>query len=163
MGGTSRKREYLMKHRPWMSQKGATAVELAIILPLLVLLIFAMIEFGLYMFNRQVITNAAREGARAGIISKPVRLSNGEIKTVVLNYSKQHLATLGEDTLETDDVTIKPIDNDLNDGFNPATHRCVRFGCDLEVQVDFTYDFLFLSSIGINTLNIQSLASMKME
>lgn len=152
-----------MKHKSWMSQQGTTAVELAIVLSLLVLLIFAIIEFGLYMFNRQVITNTAREGARAGIISRPVRLSNGDITNVVLNYSQQHLVTFGEDTLEVDDITIKPIDDDLNDGFNPATHRCVRFGCDLEVQIDFTYDFLFLKTIGINTLNIKSLTSMKME
>ena len=161
-----------MKHAPWMSQKGATAVEFAIVLPLLILLIFGMIEFGLYLFNRHVITNAAREGARAGIISRPVRLSNEEIETVVLNYSKQHLVTFGEDTLEIDDVTIKPIDDDLGDGFDPATNRCVVFEyelggnvfrCDLEVRVDFTYNFLFLSTIGIDTLNIQSVALMKME
>jgi hypothetical protein len=152
-----------MKHTPWMSQKGATAVEFAIVLPLLILLLFGMVEFGLYLFNRHVITNGAREGARAGIIARSVRLSNGEIETVVLNYSKQHLVTFGEDTLEIDDVTIKPIDDNLNDGFDPATNRCVDFGCDLEVQVDFTYNFLFLSTIGIDTLDIQSVASMKME
>ncbi|MEJ2660726.1 MAG: pilus assembly protein, partial [Desulfobacteraceae bacterium] len=46
------------------SQRGAAAVEFAIIFPMLILLLFAMIEFGLYLFNRQVITNACREGAR---------------------------------------------------------------------------------------------------
>jgi len=60
-------------------------------------------------------------------------------------------------------VTIKPIDDDISDGFVPETDRCVVFGCDLEVKVDYTYDFLFLKTIGIDTIDIQSVATMKME
>jgi len=44
--------------------RGAAAVEFALILPLLVLLIFGIVEFG-RAYNVQIsITNAAREGAR---------------------------------------------------------------------------------------------------
>lgn len=164
MGIMTIKKRHPIKHTPWKSQKGATAVEFAIVLPLLFLLIFAMIEFGLYLFNRQVITNAAREGARAGIIARPVRLSNSEIKSVVLNYSKQYLVTFGDDTLNDNDVTIKDIYDPSGGGvFNPTTQRCISFECDLEVQVDFTYNFLFLSTIGIDSVPIQSVATMKME
>ena len=153
-----------------MSQNGATAVEVAIVLPLLVLLIFAMIEFGLYLFNRQVITNAAREGARFGVVAREDRRTNAQIQTVVQNYSTQHLVTFGG--TNTPNVTLKPIDNDISDGFDPTTNRCVdfdyelggiRYRCDLEVQVDFNYNFLFLNTIGIDHMNIQSLATMKME
>lgn len=153
-----------------MSHKGAAAIEFAIVLPLLILLIFAMIEFGLYLFNRQVIANAAREGARYGIVARPVRRSNSEITQQVRDWSEQHLVTFGGTNTPT--VTLKPIDDDFSDGFNSATHRCVvfeyelggnNFRCDLEVQVDFTYKFLFLSTIGIDTMNIQSVAVMKME
>ena len=153
-----------------MSQNGATAVEFAIVLPLLVLLIFAMIEFGLYLFNRQVIANAAREGARYGVVAREDRRTNSQIQTVVQNYSAQHLVTFGGTNTPT--VTLKPIDYDTGDGFDPATHRCVefdyelggnRYRCNLEVKVDFDYHFLFLKTIGIDHLNIQSLAMMKME
>jgi len=48
------------------SQEGAAMIEFAIILPLLLLFIFGIIEFSLALFNQQVITNAAREGARRG-------------------------------------------------------------------------------------------------
>ena len=50
------------------NQKGAAIVEFAIILPLLLLLIFGMIEFSLLMYNKAMITNASREGARRGIV-----------------------------------------------------------------------------------------------
>ena len=59
------KKDVLLKN-----QKGTTVVEFAIILPLLLLLIFGIIEFGLFLFNRHVITNAVREAARAGIVVK---------------------------------------------------------------------------------------------
>ena len=145
------------------NQKGTTAVEFAIILLLLMTLIFGIIEFGLLMFNHQVITNAAREGARAGIISRPVRLSNDEIKAVVLDYGAQHLITFGDDVLSADDIDIKPVDNDLSDGFDPNTHRCTRFGHDLELQVNYEYEFLFLSNLEIGPIDLRATSVMKME
>ncbi|WP_449372144.1 TadE/TadG family type IV pilus assembly protein [Arthrobacter psychrolactophilus] len=49
---------------PRNSERGASAVEFAFILPVLVLLVIGIMEFG-YLFNQQIsATNAAREGAR---------------------------------------------------------------------------------------------------
>ncbi|MDL1962788.1 MAG: pilus assembly protein [Deltaproteobacteria bacterium] len=139
----------MQKKSIFFNQKGATAVEFAIVLSLLITLMFGIIEFSLFIFNRQVITNAAREGARAGIIARQQRLSNDEIKTVVLNYGAQHLITFGNDVLTADDIVI------------PA--RCLIFQCDLEVQVDYEYAFLFLSNIGIGPLNLRATSLMRME
>ncbi len=142
------------------SQSGATAVEFALVLWLLTLLLFGMIEWGLYFFNRQVLANACREGARAGIVSRAARLSNAEIEQVVRDFSERHLVTFGSNTLT---VPIKPIDDDMRDGFDPSTNRCTRFGCDLAVSARFTYTFLFLPAIGIDSLDIETVAQMKME
>ena len=139
----------MQKKSIFFNQKGATAVEFAIVLSLLITLIFGIIEFGLFIFNRQVITNAAREGARAGIIARPVRLSDGAIKTVVVNFGAQHLITFGADVLTDDDIVI------------PA--RCLKFQCDLEIQVNYVYEFLFLSNIGIGPLNLRATSVMQME
>jgi Flp pilus assembly protein TadG len=48
--------------------EGSAAVEFAIILNLLLLMIIGMLEFGLAFSMRQVIINASREGARYGIV-----------------------------------------------------------------------------------------------
>ena len=40
-------------------QKGGAAVEFVMIVPLLLLLIFGIIEFGLIMYNKHIITNAS--------------------------------------------------------------------------------------------------------
>jgi len=49
-------------------QQGAAAVEFALLLPLLVLLLFGMIEFGFAFNSRIQATNAAREAARRAVV-----------------------------------------------------------------------------------------------
>ena len=49
-------------------QKGAAAVEFALLLIPLVLITFGVIEFGLCIHNKLVLTYASREGARAGAV-----------------------------------------------------------------------------------------------
>jgi Flp pilus assembly protein TadG len=43
-------------------------VEFAFVAPIFFLLIFAMIDFGRYVYYVQVLNNAAREGARYAIV-----------------------------------------------------------------------------------------------
>jgi Flp pilus assembly protein TadG len=49
-------------------ERGAAAVEFAIILPVLFLVVAGIIDFGRYFFVQIQLTNAAREGARAAIV-----------------------------------------------------------------------------------------------
>jgi Flp pilus assembly pilin Flp len=49
-------------------QEGAAAVEFALLLPLLVLLLFGFIQFGLAFNTRIQATNAAREAARQAVV-----------------------------------------------------------------------------------------------
>lgn len=51
------------------SQSGIAAIELAIILPVLMLILFGIINFGTVFYDYITITNAAREGARWGSIN----------------------------------------------------------------------------------------------
>ncbi len=48
--------------------RGQALVELALALPLLILLLFGTMEFGRIFHSYLVLTNASREGARAGIV-----------------------------------------------------------------------------------------------
>jgi Flp pilus assembly pilin Flp len=49
-------------------QDGAAAVEFALLLPLLVMLLFGFIQFGTAFNTRIQATNAAREGARMAVV-----------------------------------------------------------------------------------------------
>ena len=50
------------------SQAGAELVEFALVLPLLLLVFGGIIDFGLLLQRQQVLTNAAREGARLAVL-----------------------------------------------------------------------------------------------
>jgi Flp pilus assembly protein TadG len=50
--------------RTWRSESGAELVELALALPLLLLVVMGIIDFGFLFQRYEVVTNAAREGAR---------------------------------------------------------------------------------------------------
>ena len=50
------------------SRTGTTIVEAAFVLPLLLLIVLGVIEYGWLFFNVQQITNAARQGARVAIL-----------------------------------------------------------------------------------------------
>jgi len=50
------------------TERGASAVEFAIVLPVLFLVIAGIVDFGRYFFTQIQVTNAAREGARAAVV-----------------------------------------------------------------------------------------------
>ena len=54
-----------MPHR--MNQRGVAAVEFALLLPVLIMVLFGIIEFGIALSRQQVLDTASREGARLGI------------------------------------------------------------------------------------------------
>jgi Flp pilus assembly protein TadG len=80
---------------------GAVLVESAIGLGVLVLFILGIIEFGFLWYQKQVVTNASREGARYGVTyqttSSGSRLApknfNPTIQTVVGNYLSGRIPT----------------------------------------------------------------------
>ena len=52
----------------YASDKGAELIEMALVLPILLMIFAGIIDFG-FMFQRyEVLTNAAREGARMGTL-----------------------------------------------------------------------------------------------
>jgi Flp pilus assembly protein TadG len=65
------------------SQKGAALLETAIVLPLILLVCVGIFEFGRAYQTWQVLTNAAREGARAAIITGT---TDTDVTTRVRNY-----------------------------------------------------------------------------
>jgi Flp pilus assembly protein TadG len=53
------------------SERGAAAVEFALILPVFLLIVLGTIDFGYFFFVSEIVGNAAREGARAGSVVEP--------------------------------------------------------------------------------------------
>ncbi len=57
-----------MRHVELKKNRGQAMVEFALVLPILLLLLFGMIEFGRVFHEYLVVTHAAREGARVATL-----------------------------------------------------------------------------------------------
>jgi Flp pilus assembly protein TadG len=65
--------------------QGAELVEFAIVLPLLLLLIAGIVDFGFLFQQYEVVTNAAREGARIAVLPEYANLT-ADVQTRVSSY-----------------------------------------------------------------------------
>jgi Flp pilus assembly protein TadG len=128
-------------------EDGAAAVEFALLLPLLMMILFGIIEFGFVLYDQEVITNASREGARFGIVIGDPRPATGQIQNVVDTY----LTNAG---LDSGNATVSVA------GAQGAS------GTDLTVSVAYPYNFLvlpnFAASLG-SILNLGATTVMKLE
>ena len=131
------------------SEKGQSLVEFALILPLLVITVLGIAEFSILLYDKAVLTNASREGARFGIVARAPRYTADDIRPVVEAYCANHLITFGGSA----SVNVT------------ASHPVQQFGYDLTVTVTYPYSFLALPRfIGIgNTLNLRAVTVMKYE
>src|SRR5919202_6635011 len=85
------------------SELGAAIVEFAIVLPLLLLLVFGIADFGRALFIKNNLTSAARSGARVAAVQlDPITTSKGTVDNAV----KWNAATFGSDTVSSAMITV---------------------------------------------------------
>ena len=104
------------------SEEGAAAVEFALVVPLLLTLLFGIIEFGT-AYNAQIlVTNAAREAARH------LTIDDGADAESAGNRADEVLAVIG--------LKIEPSSTFVVSGTptNPAAGYCA-FGQELSVEI----------------------------
>jgi Flp pilus assembly protein TadG len=58
------------RHRSITDERGQTATELALVLPIFCLLLFGVIQFGILFKNYVTLTDAVRAGARTAAVSR---------------------------------------------------------------------------------------------
>jgi len=159
------------------NQKGAAAVEFAIIAPLLFVLLFGILEGGLALYNKAVITNACREGARETIVLKNPKLDTAGRDTLIQNtvttYITNRLISFGQSNIPATPggwtrVNVPPIydfDHSItgSDDIGDA-------GESLTVQVRYYYSFLLLPNLMqlvkgslTNTIAINAVTIMRFE
>jgi Flp pilus assembly protein TadG len=146
-------------------ERGAAVVEFAVVVPLLLVLLFGIIEFAIILYDKAMITNASREGARRGIVAELTNRQT-EITDTVNNYlyaaypSTPWLISFGS----SDTLTV------ATDPSDPGALDALNRGENLKVIVTYHYDFLlipdFISGLaGLKTtgLNLTADTTMKVE
>ena len=145
---------------PQKNERGAMAVEFALITPILLLLVVGIIEFGILLVNQAMLTNASREAARAGIVAsnpRPSGTGTGSITSVVNAYLTNAGLNVGSAT-----VTVQNLTTAATCGATPC---CTAFQNDLSVRVIYAYSFVALPSLisGFSTPTLGATTRMKCE
>lgn len=108
-------------------RRGATLVEMALVAPIFFMVVLAIIEFGRAMMVSQMVTNAAREGARMACIDGS---SNATVKQRIQDFLQDAAAVApGAET-----ITIT-VDN-ANAG-NEVANAVRGDACTIQIQVPF--------------------------
>ena len=131
--------------RSFRKQRGAAAVEFAVVAPIFVLLLFGMIEYGRMVMVQQMLTNATREGARRAVLDGTTVAS---VKTTVQDY-----LTGGHITVNDDEITVAP---------NPST---AAFGDPVTVSltVPFSRVSWLPSPMFLGNANMSATSVMRRE
>jgi Flp pilus assembly protein TadG len=91
--------------------RGQSLVELALLLPLLLLFLMMILDLGRAVYYYSVIHNAAREGARYGIVHYHNVTTSGALSASIITTAKE--LAIGIDPAEltiTPDVPVFPIE-----------------------------------------------------
>lgn len=124
---------------------GAAAIEMAVITPIFFFLVITIVEFGRMLMVQQVVTNAAREGARRAVIESA---TPQQVQDLVDSY-------LSDASIPGSSMTM-----------NPATLDNLALGQPITVTVSIPYSSVtwFPSSwFGLGSVQIEASTVMRAE
>lgn len=139
--------------------RGQSLVEFSLILPILMILVFGILDFGLGLRSYISLSNAVREGARYASVGNPVGIEsdcNGMTNDTV--YGRICVATGGLDLTELDPDVSFP--------------QGVAPGNSVVVSADYTYQFVtpigdligfFSGGAFPSSIDLSSSANMRLE
>ena len=138
------------------SEDGSQLVEFALVLPMLLLVVLGIAEFGIIFQRYEVVTNAAREGARMAVL--PGGYTDADVQARVRTYltNGRVANTVANTVILVDDVQVP-----VGGGRPPLSAK--------RVTVTYTHSYLFLGGIGAwfgstyTTVPLQAVAEMRDE
>ena len=128
------------------SERGQTLVEFALILPVMLLMLFALVDFGRAFYTWLLVTNAAREGARVAATQQGTTAVQTRINDALGGLDAAELS-----------ITLTNVQGPRGEA----------------VEVDLEYNFVFVTPVGniltlvsggtLDTPAITSHSSMRLE
>jgi len=124
---------------PSGSSRGQTLVEFALVLPIIVILLFGIIDFGLMLNHRITLQHAVREGARYGMVT-------GDCAAI-----QQRTADRAGDIITASDVTVSY-------SSDPAMP-----GDTVKVSAPFDWQFPLMTRFGVGSIDTSVSGSGRLE
>lgn len=114
------------------NRRGAAVVEMAMVLPIFVMIVLGIVEFGRAMMVGQMVTNAAREATRLAIVDGS---SNTNVTTWVTTFLNESLGVNTSDVTVAITVDPAPGNEDPLDMIEDAQTRDL-----VTIQVEVPFD-----------------------
>ncbi len=125
-----------MRRSRWLD-RGVTVVEAAFALPIMLLFISGLVDLGMWTFNSNQATNAARDGARAGILSYlQADVAGSPDHEAVVAAVRAHLPA---NTVDGSEITVECLTAD------GTTVTCANAHFDVDrirVEVDWSWNLV---------------------
>ena len=137
-------------------RRGTALVEMALVLPIFVTVTLGIVEFGRAMMVGQLVTNAAREGARLGIIDGK---TNAQVKTYIEQFLLES-ANINAADLDID-ITVTPEAGNPNPG-NEVGNANTRDLVTVSVGVPFE-KVSYITGDWLNGKTLSGRAAMRHE
>jgi Flp pilus assembly protein TadG len=123
------------------SERGQTMTEFAFVLPVMAMLLFAIIQFGILYNNYVTVTDAARAGARKAAVSRHTDPNDG------CDTVRSSAATLNQGELGCAVSVSGPLD---------------RPGADVTVRVTYPYSINLLG-VAVKSGTLEAITTERME
>ena len=119
---------------------GQALAEFTMVLPVLILLVFGIIEFGLAFRTHQIVTNSAREGARTAVIPS----TDSEATRAAV---RSRLDNSGLNSEEAD-IILRCTNPDTGETTADEENEiCETTGHETEVEVGYCHRFFVLAPV----------------
>lgn len=120
--------------------RGQALVEFAVVLPVFLLILAGVIDFGLGLYSQMTVINAAREGARLAVVDQPFSTTDvtNRVQAMTAGLDQSHLTV------------------------NVTCQAACASGDTVVVRVDYGYHMLWPLAFG-NTINLSSTVQMRIE
>jgi len=153
MGGITRPSGMASGRQRAASERGAALVEFAIVLPLLLILLFGVIDFGFLINRNTMINNAAREGGREAMFGSDVSTIEARIRDAAAILDQDRLTV----TITCTTPDRLPCPGAYDDNW--------AAGGSVLVQVDYEYRYItpVADMFGIGPPTLSSTVEMRIE
>lgn len=135
-------------------ENGVAALELALVLPILLIMFAGIVDFGIIYWQQHVLTSAARQGARAASLYQ----STANVEAVVTQYVRD----AGIDTSDlSPQITTEPVPNDTGSMNVVTLRKPYRFTL-LPVIID-SFNYIFGPNTFPTSITLTGQAKMVIE
>jgi Flp pilus assembly protein TadG len=96
------------RQKPRAASRGAAVVEFALVAPLLILLLFGIVEFGFVFNDYQSVRQGVRDATRVAVVNNVPNCSTGDATDDLICYVEQRIGLSGDTRVRVDVTAANP-------------------------------------------------------